>query len=126
MEQNRTCILCNERLVGRSDKRFCNDYCRNTYNNRKLPSGVRMISRTILHNRAILEAVTGALDTRVVSQDQLLQLGFSFSYFTHICEAPDGKKWRVCFTIGYRILNNQKVVLQRINTGFRIHFNMAE
>ncbi|MBN2682166.1 MAG: hypothetical protein JXR58_06630 [Bacteroidales bacterium] len=28
----RICIQCNERFSGRSDKKFCSDYCRNQYN----------------------------------------------------------------------------------------------
>ena len=33
--QTRLCGVCTRPLRGRSDKKFCNDYCRNTFNNRK-------------------------------------------------------------------------------------------
>ena len=29
------CLECNDVLHGRSDKKFCSDACRNTYNNKK-------------------------------------------------------------------------------------------
>ena len=29
----KTCLECNEKLIGRADKKFCNDYCRNAFNN---------------------------------------------------------------------------------------------
>ena len=32
--QERKCLECGTVLKGRSDKKFCSDYCRNTYNNK--------------------------------------------------------------------------------------------
>jgi hypothetical protein len=33
METNKFCLNCNEKLVGRTDKKFCSDYCRTHYHN---------------------------------------------------------------------------------------------
>ena len=30
-----TCLECGEKIIGRSDKKFCNDACRNSYNNKQ-------------------------------------------------------------------------------------------
>ncbi len=30
----RTCLECHEKIVGREDKKFCSDGCRNAYNNK--------------------------------------------------------------------------------------------
>lgn len=30
---DKKCLECGEKIVGRADKKFCNDYCRNAYNN---------------------------------------------------------------------------------------------
>ena len=32
--ENRKCLECEETVKGRVDKKFCSDYCRNSYNNR--------------------------------------------------------------------------------------------
>ena len=32
MEKN--CLECGTRIIGRADKKFCNDSCRNSYNNK--------------------------------------------------------------------------------------------
>jgi hypothetical protein len=56
--ENRTCEECNEKLVGRIDKRFCSDYCRNVSNNRKkrlTSKTVRKINRYLQNNYRILE-----------------------------------------------------------------------
>ena len=30
----KTCLECGEKIVGREDKKFCSDSCRNAYNNK--------------------------------------------------------------------------------------------
>ena len=30
----KTCLECGEKIVGREDKKFCSDGCRNAYNNK--------------------------------------------------------------------------------------------
>jgi len=32
--EERYCLECGEPLIGRSDKKFCDDQCRNAYNNK--------------------------------------------------------------------------------------------
>jgi len=49
----RLCLACNEPLMGRSDKKFCDDQCRNDYNN-KLNSDENNFMRK---NRKILKAI---------------------------------------------------------------------
>ena len=31
---NKVCLECGEKIVGREDKKFCSDGCRNAYNNK--------------------------------------------------------------------------------------------
>jgi predicted nucleic acid-binding Zn ribbon protein len=51
MEPERLCLTCNKPLKGRTDKKFCDDYCRNNYNN-------QLKSNTINLVRNINNAVT--------------------------------------------------------------------
>ena len=59
------CIECNKLLKGRADKKFCDDLCRNSYNN-KLNSDtngyVRNINNTLRKNRRILEETLPAAE----------------------------------------------------------------
>lgn len=35
-----TCLNCDKTLKGRTDKKFCDDYCRNSYNNQLKPQKI--------------------------------------------------------------------------------------
>lgn len=95
------CPECGVPIVGRSDKKYCDDGCRNSYNNkmnRDQNNFMRNINRIIRKNRKILLQMKQShkdLDYLI-----LLHLGFNFSYFTQ-CKITDGKIRRIfCYEIG--------------------------
>ena len=58
----KTCLICGRPLKGRSDKKFCNDYCRNSFNNtQKFREShndvVKLINNALARNRRILESL---------------------------------------------------------------------
>ncbi|KKQ83435.1 MAG: hypothetical protein UT04_C0032G0014 [Candidatus Daviesbacteria bacterium GW2011_GWF2_38_7] len=56
----KTCIECGETIVGRSDKKFCCDLCRNSYNNKQNSEStnlVRNINNILRKNRRILQSL---------------------------------------------------------------------
>ena len=56
------CLYCDKTLNGRADKKFCNDYCRNAYNNQLKSANspiIRNINNALVKNRRILEAMLG-------------------------------------------------------------------
>ena len=78
------CRVCSERLYGRTDQRFCSDYCRNRFHNQKRKQELaylRRIDRILRRNRAILKQLweAGSWET---DWDHLLRLGFRPSYCT--------------------------------------------
>lgn len=51
------CLECGETILGRSDKKFCNDACRNAYNNRvnsDYTNLMRMIHNRLRNNYGLL------------------------------------------------------------------------
>ena len=58
--EHKLCLDCHKPVKGRTDKKFCDDYCRNNYNN-ALKSNtinlVRNINNALGKNRRILEAL---------------------------------------------------------------------
>src|SRR5699024_6241942 len=85
-KMKRNCLECGEKISGRSDKKFCSDYCRNAYNNR-LNKDTRNLMRNV-HNRLrknyrILEKLNSKGKT-TVPKGRLLKSGFNFTYFTSI------------------------------------------
>ena len=103
----KSCLACGKMLKGRVDKKFCDDYCRNNYNNQQKAKGsqstyVRNINNTLLKNRKILESILpDTEETAKASKDKLLRLGFHFKYLTHIYTTKTGKTYFYCYDYGY-------------------------
>ena len=98
-----TCLECGEPLVGRSDKKFCSDQCRNTYNNRKKRSEnnyMRKVDGILKKNRRILDSLLPG-DKHTVHKEMLLKQGFDFNFFTNIYTTKAGKVYYFCYEMGY-------------------------
>ena len=113
ISESRTCLTCGKDLKGRIDKKFCDDYCRNNYNNRQraktnCSSLVRSINNGLLKNRKILESVLPEnKESAKANLDKLHRLGFQFKYMTHIYTNRTGKTYFFCYDYGYRPLENK-------------------
>lgn len=109
---SKNCLACGKKLKGRIDKKFCDDYCRNNYNNvQKAKSNhssyVRNINNTLLKNRKILESILpDTEETAKASKDKLQRLGFHFKYITHIYTTKTNKTYFYCYDHGYLPLEN--------------------
>jgi len=104
------CITCGKPVKGRTDKKFCDDYCRNNYNN-QLKSHkinlVRNINNALGKNRRILEGLfTDGEEMAKITRDKLLQKGFQFKYITHTYTNKKGNVYFFCYDLGYLPLDN--------------------
>ncbi len=110
---DKLCLECGEKVLGRSDKKFCNDYCRNAYNN-KLDVGnknlVRNINNALKKNYKILTFLNPSGKTKI-SKRVLETKGFYFEYFTSIYKTQAGKVYYYCYDQGYLLLENEQVLL---------------
>lgn len=110
--ESKTCLACGKPLKGRVDKKFCDDYCRNNYNNQQKAKSnhsafVRNINNALLKNRKILESLKGDKEDHVkANKEKLLSLGFSFKYLTHTFKNKDGKIYFWCYDYGYLPLDH--------------------
>jgi len=113
----KTCLTCGKTLKGRSDKKFCDDYCRNAYNNRLKADDnnyIRKIINNLRRNRRILEELLPAHEKMSkASRDKLLQMGFQFKYFTHTYANQKGDIYYFCFDHGYLPLEHGWYLLVR-------------
>ena len=80
------CQDCGEKLVGRSDKKYCNDYCRNNFNNKQNAfryEHMKYVNRILKSNWRILQTLykEGNLKS---TEDILTGLGFKFECITGI------------------------------------------
>ena len=110
----KNCLSCDKPLHGRSDKKFCNDYCRNAHNNSlrsSTGSAVRQVNNALSKNRRILQDVLGTERTTMVSREALLQQGFNFRYITHTYTTKQGGAYCFCYEMGYLSLENSNVLV---------------
>lgn len=116
--ETKQCLSCNKTIKGRSDKKFCDDYCRNNYNNSlkgENNNTIRNINNALRKNRRILEGILPTGETMAkANRDKLLQQGFLFKYFTHQYTNQKGNIYHFCYEYGYLALeNNWFLVVKR-------------
>ncbi len=111
----RLCLNCNKPVKGRTDKKFCDDYCRNNYNNQLKSSTinlVRNINNALGKNRRILENLfTEGEEMAKTNKSKLLQKGFQFKYITHTYTNKKGNVYFFCYDLGYLPLENDWYLL---------------
>lgn len=108
-----TCQDCGTPLVGRSDKRFCDDSCRSNYHNnvnRSSRNLVRNINYKLGKNRRVLEMLNPNGKSRV-SKRELLKNGFDFDCITSIYKTKAGKVYYFVYDQGYLALENDEYAL---------------
>lgn len=110
---DRSCIVCGYKLVGRADKKFCTDYCRNSYNNTLKQSDnnlIRNINNQLRKNYRILQVVNADHKTKT-TKNRLLQEGFNFEYITGIYTTKTGSTYYYVYDQGYLELDNDFYLL---------------
>ena len=114
-----TCMECGKKVKGRADKKFCDDFCRNSYNN-KLNSDsnglVRNVNNILRKNRRILEEVLPESEEKAkTTKERMLEKGFQFKYFTHTYKNKQGNIYYFCYEYGYLLLENDWVLVVKRN-----------
>jgi len=113
MVMEKECLTCGEKIKGRSDKKFCDDACRNIYNN-NLNSDhtnyIRNINNILRKNWRILEELNpqGLIN---VSKAKLTEKGFNFQYYTSHIKTKAGHEYYYCYDRGYRAIENDYFML---------------
>ena len=100
---SKTCLECGEKIIGRSDKKFCNDYCRNAHNNKINTDSknlIRTINNRLRKNWRILEELNPNQKSKT-HRDKLIQHGFDFNYITTIYTTKAGTVYYFVYDQGY-------------------------
>ncbi len=101
--QKQQCLECGEPFKGRVDKKFCSDYCRNSYNNKVNKDSKNLIRNTnnrLRKNYRILEALNPNQKTKT-SKTKLNERGFDFNHFTSIYTTKAGTIYYFVYDQGY-------------------------
>jgi len=103
----KNCVCCSKPLRGRSDKKFCDDFCRNTFNNHQKARGnhngfIKPINTALLKNRNVLSSLLPeGEETIIVPREKLLRMDFQFRYITDFYTTSAGKMYYYCYDHGY-------------------------
>ncbi len=111
--ENKTCLECNQILRGRIDKKFCSDYCRNTYNNRLNRASKNLIRNTnnrLRKNYNILSKLNISGKTKI-TRSKLIGNNFDFNFFTSIYTTKAGKTYFYIYDQGYLPLEDEYYLL---------------
>lgn len=103
LNQEKNCPECGSVIVGRVDKRFCSDQCRNSFNNRinsDVTNYIRNVNHALRKNRRILMSLNPDGKIRL-SREKLLASGFNFNYFTSTYRTKEGSQYFYCYEQGY-------------------------
>jgi len=102
------CLECKDKLIGRADKKFCSDACRNSFNNRfnkDSTNFMRTVNNKLRKNWRILEALNPNQKTKT-TKEKLLNKGFNFEYFTNTYTTKAGTVYYFVYNQGYLPLEN--------------------
>jgi hypothetical protein len=113
MEIQKTCLDCGNPIQGRADKKFCNDLCRNNYNNQLNSNNynmVRNINNVLKRNRRIMEELNPGGKTKT-TMAKMAAKGFNFKYLTNKYDTHNGKTYHFCYEYGYLPLEGDEVLL---------------
>jgi hypothetical protein len=112
-ENKKTCLECGDELMGRSDKKFCNDQCRSVYNqklNGDAAELIRNVNNQLRKNRSILSKLNpeGKIS---VKKSALEKKGFNFKLFTSTYVTKDNRTYYFVYDQGYLQLENNYFML---------------
>lgn len=112
----KNCQACDKPIKGRTDKKFCDDSCRNNYNNRMNSYSsplVRNVNNILRRNRRILENLLAPLEKKVlvIERHKLVERGFMFDYMTEHYHPDKQEHYYYCYEYGHRSLDQDKVLV---------------
>ena len=109
----KNCLECHEKIVGREDKKFCSDGCRNAYNNKMNKDHtnlMRNINNKLRKNYRILTELNPAEKTKT-TKNKLISKGFDFDLITSVYTTKTGNTYYFVYDQGYMAVENEGYVL---------------
>ncbi|AWG23544.1 hypothetical protein FFWV33_03615 [Flavobacterium faecale] len=109
----KSCLECGEKIIGREDKKFCSDGCRNAYNNKINKDSnnyMRNINNKLRKNYRILCGLNTEGKSKT-TKSKLLSQGFDFDFFTSILKTKTGNTYYFLYDQGYLLLENDFYML---------------
>lgn len=103
------CPESSEKIIGRIDKKFCSDYCRNSHNNKlnkDSKNNIRNINNKLRKNYRILDNYKLTEGKTKTTKSKLVDKGFNFDYITNIYTTKKKTIYYFVYDLGYLPLEN--------------------
>ena len=117
MESKKSCLVCDKKLEGRRDKKFCDPYCKSAYHYKlsqeQEPKFYDKVNNQLKLNRKILKEYNKAGKATIRSQ-KLIELGFDPNFFTHYWKNTKGDVYLFVYEYGFlkrKEANAEKYIL---------------
>ncbi len=110
----RICPECGREIRGRRDKKFCDDTCRNAYNNKNYTDqtpDMRNVNNILRRNRRIMEDLLPPEGKIKISGKTLRDKGFDLNYITQVHTTQNGSVYKYCYEYGYLALEGDFFLL---------------
>ncbi|TDX86807.1 DUF2116 family Zn-ribbon domain-containing protein [Epilithonimonas xixisoli] len=111
--ETQTCPECGDKIIGRSDKKFCSDACRNAFNNKQNKNStnyMRNVNNRLRKNYRILAEYNSEGKTKITKL-KLQSADFDFDYVTQIVTYKNGSQYFFVYDQGYKILDNEWILI---------------
>jgi predicted nucleic acid-binding Zn ribbon protein len=109
------CLECSEKIIGREDKKFCSDACRNAFNNKRNKDSnnlMRNINNRLRKNYRILSELNPEGKAKA-TRSKLIGKGFDFDLHTSTLQTKTGTTYHFLYDQGYMLLENDLYILVR-------------
>jgi hypothetical protein len=111
-ESKRVCVVCDSKLIGRSDKVFCGIKCKNKYHcevRRSLITIDQETHKVLLKNYQILAGLmTDEKTNFIIDQTALQRKGFHFQFITSL-ETINNSHHFFIYDHSFEILKNKRI-----------------
>jgi|SRR5690554_1675567 len=98
------CLNCDEIIIGRAGKIFCDTYCKSSFHYKKKQGEEKSLYETIdkqlKTNRRLLKLFNKA-GKAIVRKEVLVAEGFDPKYFTHFWKNKKGDVYLFCYEFGF-------------------------
>ncbi|MDP5082079.1 MAG: hypothetical protein NWP87_05430 [Winogradskyella sp.] len=113
------CLQCSKVLDGRSDKKYCDTYCKSSYQYQKskieTPQFYKRVDRQLKRNRQLLKQYNKS-GTATIRANILQDEGFNPHFFTHFWKNKKNDVYLFVYEYGFlkkKVGNMDKYVLVR-------------
>jgi predicted nucleic acid-binding Zn ribbon protein len=109
----KTCLQCGKEVIGRADKLFCEDRCRNNYNNDQKKDAtnlMRNVNNKLRKNYNILLVINPRIRAKT-SKQKLIKKGFDFETITRVETAKTGITYYFVYDQVYHELEDDNFIV---------------